>query len=380
MKEKFVELVKSFYPNETFIPLHRPIFEGNERKDLVNCIDSNFVSSVGKEVAIFEKKISTFTSTNYGISTVNGTSALHIALKVVGVRNEDEVITQAVTFVATCNALAYLGAVPIFVDVDLDTLGMSPEALSKFLHSNAEKRNDGAWNKTTGRRISACVPMHTYGFPCRIEEISVICNDWGIELIEDAAEALGSTISGKKISSFGSIGVFSFNGNKIITTGGGGMLVTNNELYAKRALHLTTTAKVPHHYEFIHDEIGYNYRMPNLNAALGCAQMENLETMLLSKKVIADTYEEFFNKLSIDMIKPLTNYTANNWLNTILLKNKNERDEFIAFTNSNGVMTRPMWRLMSKLEMFKNSQSDGLINSLWLEDRLVNLPSSVPFS
>jgi len=272
---------------ENIIPLHRPVFEGNERQYLVDCIDSNFVSSVGARVTEFEKQVSKFTGSKYAIATVNGTSALHIAIELAGVRPGDEVISQSLTFIATCNAISYSGAMPVFIDVDLDTMGLSPKALKYFLENNAEKRKNGTFNKLSGKKISACVPMHTFGFPCRISEISEICANWKIALVEDAAESLGSYVGKKHTGKFASMATLSFNGNKVITTGGGGMIITDNSELAKRAKHISTTAKVPHSYEFVHDEIGYNYRMPNLNAALGCAQMERLGELLIIKKPVS---------------------------------------------------------------------------------------------
>lgn len=375
--KSFVDFSRAIYGNN-FILLHRPVFEGNERKYLIDCIDSNFVSSVGAKVTDFEQQVASFTGARFAIATVNGTAAIHIALQLVGVQREDEVITQALTFIATCNAVSYTGAQPVFVDVDADTMGMSPEALGRFLAQHAEKRDGCAWNKTSGRRLAACVPMHTFGLPCRIEEIAAICADWGIALVEDAAESLGSHVAGRHTGTFGKFGTLSFNGNKVITTGGGGMVITNDEALAKRAKHLTTTAKMPHPFEFVHDEIGYNYRLPNLNAALGCAQMERLPWMLEVKAQIANQYRTFFAPLGVKMAETLPGYQANNWLNAIILTDKTERDAFLAYTNEHDVMTRPVWRLMSELEMFKHCQHDGLVNSRWLQDRVVNIPSSVP--
>ena len=360
------------------ILLHRPVFEGNERKYLVDCIDSNFVSSVGVKVTEFEEKVAEFTGSKYAIATVNGTAALHIAIELAGVKPGDEVISQALTFIATCNAISYAGAKPLFVDVDEDTMGLSPEALKRFLEKNAEKRVTGTFNKTSGKRISACVPMHTFGLPCRIAEIAQICADWDIALIEDAAESLGSYAGGRHTGTFASMATLSFNGNKVITTGGGGMIITDDAELAKRAKYLTTTAKVPHPYEFVHDEIGYNYRMPNLNAALGCAQMERLDEFLTIKGQLASQWDAFFDQNDVRFVRAIDGSKANHWLNAIVLDSKDDRDKFLKVTNDNGVMTRPIWTLMSKLPMFKDCQSDGLENSLWLEDRVVNIPSSVP--
>lgn len=360
------------------IPIHRPIFEGNERQYLIDCIDSNFVSSVGTKVTEFESKVAEFTGCKHAIATVNGTAALHVAIELAGVKSGDEVISQALTFIATCNAITYAGAKPLFVDVDIDTMGLSPYALKVFLESNAEKRVDGTFNKFSGNKISACVPMHTFGFPCRVDEIAKICADWDIALIEDAAESLGSYIGNRHTGTFAQMATFSFNGNKVITTGGGGMIITDDSKLAKRAKFITTTAKVPHPYEFIHNEMGYNYRMPNLNAALGCAQMERLDEFLTIKKQLADKWDIFFSTRDIDLVKPIDGNNANHWLNTIIFNSRLDRDEFLKLTNKNNVMTRPIWKLMSKLPMYKDCQTDGLENSLWLEDRVVNIPSSVP--
>ena len=377
ISEEMVAFTRSIF-GDAFVPLHRPVFEGNERQYLVDCIDSNFVSSVGIKVTEFEEKIAEFTSSRYAIATVNGTAALHVAIELAGVKAGDEVISQALTFIATCNAINYAGAKPLFVDVDLDTMGLSPVALRLFLEKNAEKSARGTFNKISGKRISACVPMHTFGFPCRIVEIAEICADWDIALVEDAAESLGSYVGSSHTGTFASMATFSFNGNKVITTGGGGMIITDDTELAKRAKYITTTAKVPHPYEFVHDEIGYNYRMPNLNAALGCAQMERLDEFLTVKQNIAHQWEGFFDQRDINFVRATNDNKANHWLSAIVLDSKKDRDAFLKFTNNNGVMTRPIWRLMSQLVMFKDCQTDGLKNSLWLQDRVVNIPSSVP--
>ena len=374
---EMVSFSRSIFGDE-YIPLHRPVFEGNERQYLVDCIDSNFVSSVGAKVTEFEEKVAEFTGSKYAIATVNGTAALHVAIELAGVKSGDEVISQALTFIATCNAISYSGAEPVFVDVDLDTMGMSPEALNRFLEGHAEKKDGKCYNKFSGRCIAACIPMHTFGLPCRIAEIAVICADWNITLIEDAAESLGSYVGDKHTGTFSSLATLSFNGNKIITTGGGGMIITDDLTLAQRAKHITTTAKVPHPYEFVHDEIGYNYRMPNLNAALGCAQMERLNEFLAIKTELADQWGAFFDQNDVRFARAIDGNKANHWLNALVLDSKEERDKFIQITNDNGVMTRPIWTLMSKLSMFKDCQTDGLENSLWLEDRVVNIPSSVP--
>ena len=378
MFEDVINFIQSTYQSKDFIPLHEPKFIGNEKKYLNECIDSTFVSSVGKFVDEFEKKIAHYTGTKYAVATSNGTSALHIALLLANVENNDEVITQPLTFVATCNAINYCGAQPVFVDVDQDTMGMSPSALKEFLKNNTSIKNQQCINNKTGRVIKACVPMHTFGHPCRIDEIKDICDKHHIFLIEDAAESAGSFYKDKHTGTYGQIGVISFNGNKIITAGGGGCIITNDEILAKKAKHLTTTAKTPHKWEFSHDMIGYNYRMPNLNAALLVAQLENLDSFVYQKRKLAHMYEVFFNNVDYcSFVKEPIDSKSNYWLNSILLKNKQQRDEFLDETNSSGIMTRPIWILMNKLPMFKCAQCGNLTNSEWLEDRVVNIPSSV---
>lgn len=376
-KKEFVNLVRGIYQSQNVV-LHRPIFEGNEKSYLLECIDSNFVSSAGSKVDEFERKVASFTGSKNAIAVVNGTNALQIALILAGVKEQDEVLTQSLTFVATCNAISYLGAAPVFIDVDKDTLGMSPKSLRSFLDKHGIKNGKTVLNKFTGKRIGCCLPMHTFGSPCRIKEISNICHEWNIPLVEDAAESLGSFSDKRHTGTFGLLGAISFNGNKIITTGGGGMLLTDDDQLAKRAKHLTTTAKIPHRYEFYHDEVGFNYRLPSLNAALGIAQMEQLPRIIEIKAQVTARYTSFFDDIGVEMVKPLDNCTSNNWLNAVVLKDNKERNEFLEYTNDNNIMTRPIWRLMSELEMFKDCQNDGLENSRWLEERVVNIPSSAP--
>lgn len=360
------------------IPLHRPVFEGNERRYLVECIDSNFVSSVGARVTEFERRTAEYVGTRFAVATANGTAALHVALMLAGTERDTEVVTQAVTFIATCNALAYIGARPAFVDVDLDTMGMSPDALAQWLGSTAERTAGGLRNRRTGRRIAACVPMHTFGHPCRIAEIAEVCAQWGLPLVEDAAESLGSRVGGRHTGTFGCMAALSYNGNKVITTGGGGMIVTDDPALAARAKHITTTAKIPHPYEFVHDEVGYNYRLPNLNAALGCAQMERLDEMLRIKASVAARYEKAFHGSTVRFFVPRAETRSNHWLNAVIAGDLAERDRILKETNAQGVMTRPIWRLMPSLRMFADAETDGLANSRWLEERVVNIPSSVP--
>lgn len=360
-----------------FIPLHVPNLNGNEKKYLNECIDSTFVSSVGKFVNSFEEKVAEYTEAKHAIVCVNGTNALHLALLLVGVDNGDEVITQPLTFIATTNAITYANAKPVFVDVDRDTMGMSPEALKKFLKENAKLRDGVCYNKITSNRIKACMPMHTFGHACRIDEIVNICREYNIELVEDAAEAMGSIYKGKHLGTFGRISAISFNGNKIMTTGGGGIILTNDDELANKAKHLSTQSKVPHKWEYVHDNIGFNYRMPNINAALGLAQLERLDFFLEKKRKLAKDYNDFFREESIDFFQERETEKCNFWLNAIILKNKEERDIFLEESNKSGVMTRPIWQLMNKLPMFKDNVKGDLTNSEWLEERVVNIPSSV---
>jgi len=375
--QKIVDFIKQTFKTIDFVPLHEPKFIGNEKKYLNDCIDSTFVSSVGKYVEKFEKDFASFVGTKYAVATVNGTAALHIALKIADVKEDDEVITQALSFIATCNAISYCKAKSIFLDVDLDTLGLGPNALKNFLETNCKIIDNKCINQTTKKTIKACVPMHTFGHPCKINDIKEICKSWNIALIEDAAESLGSFYKGKHTGTFGQIGAFSFNGNKIITSGGGGVIVTDDENIAKRAKHITTTAKIPHLYEYIHDEIAYNYRLPNINAALLVAQMENLSKFLENKRELAKIYKEFFSRLEIKFIQEPKDSKSNYWLQAIIFDNLKQRDEFLEFSNKNGVMTRPIWKLINELWMYKNCQKDDLTNSKYLEQRVVNIPSSV---
>ena len=377
MYKEVIAFIQKTYQTTDFIPLHEPKFIGNEKKYLNECIDSTFVSSVGKFVDEFEEKIANYTGAKYAIATSNGTSALHISLLLADVDRNSEVITQPLTFVATCNAINYCGAQPVFVDVDQDTMGMSPSALKEFLKNNTSIKNQQCINNKTGRVIKACVPMHTFGHPCKIDEIKDICNKYHIALIEDAAESLGSYYKNKHTGTFGQMGVMSFNGNKIITAGGGGCIITDDETLAKKAKHLTTTAKVPHKWKYAHDMIGYNYRMPNLNAALLVAQLENLDSFLLRKHELATIYAKFFNNSNYRFVNEPKGGKSNYWLNSIILNNKQQRDDFLNETNSQGVMTRPIWTLMNKLPMFESAQCGDLTSSEWLEERVVNIPSSV---
>ena len=377
MYSEVVSFIQKTFGTTDFLPLHEPRFVGNEKKYVADAIDSTFVSSVGAYVNRFEEDFSVATQQKYTVATVNGTAALHIAMLLVAVEKDTEVLTQALTFVATCNAISYIGAIPHFVDVSKDTLGMCPEKLEEYLADIAEIRNEGCYNKHTGRRISACVPMHTFGHIGDIERIVSICDAYQIPVVEDAAEALGSYKNGKHAGSFGKVAAFSFNGNKIITSGGGGAITTANETLAKRAKHLTTTAKIPHKYKYEHDSIGYNYRMPNLNAALLVAQLEQLPLFLEKKRALAQQYRDFFKNKSLAFMTEPKNATSNYWLMALLLENESERDAFLEYTNTNNVMTRPIWQLMNRLSMFSDCPSAQLPNSEFLEARVVNIPSSV---
>jgi len=390
------EFIRNLYNQpEGFIPLHAPIFNGNEKKYLNDCIDSTFVSSVGKFVDQFELEMAKYTGATKAVACVSGTNALHIALKLVGVEPDTEVITQSLTFIATANAISYCGAKPVFLDVDKDTLGLSPEKLENWLKNNTKinKTTNKTVNKLTNKPITSCVPMHTFGHPCRIDEIIKVCDKYHIPVVEDAAESLGSFYKNQHTGTFGEIGVLSFNGNKTITSGGGGMLLFKDEKLAQKAKHITTQAKVPHSWNFVHDEIGYNYRMPNINAALGLAQLEQLPKFIESKRKIAKAYQDFFSNhnsehailrlskgvegFTLNFFSEPNNASSNYWLNTILLNDKTVQEAFLKYTNEQGIMTRPIWELMNKLVMFKDCECGDLSNAEWLEERIVNIPSSV---
>lgn len=378
MYSQVTDFVHQLFGTEETVPLHAPLFIGNEKKYLNECIDTTFVSSIGKFVDRFEEKMAAYTGAKKAVVCVSGTNALHMAMMLVGVERDDEVLTQALTFIATCNAISYIGAHPVFIDVDMETLGLSPKAVKAWLDKNAELKNDVCYNKKTGRRVKACIPMHTFGHPVKIDELVQICNEWHLELVEDAAESIGSLYKGQHTGTFGKVGAISFNGNKTITTGGGGMLLFQDEELGKLAKHLTTQAKVTHRWAFVHDHIGYNYRMPNINAALGCAQLENLDRYVENKRETAQIYADFFKNIpNITFFTEPENCRSNYWLNVVLLKDKAAQQNFLEYTNDHGVMTRPVWELMNRLEMFKQCETDGLKNTEWLADRIVNIPSSV---
>ena len=371
-----VEFVRDTYKTDEFIPLHVPTFDGNEKAYIMETIESTFVSSVGKFVDDFERKIEAYTGTAKAVATVNGTAALHAALYMADVQRGDLVITQALTFVATCNALYHMGAEPIFLDVSPVSLGLCPKAVDAFLNENAEVTGRGCIHKKTGRRIKAVVPMHTFGHPVELDELITVCLNWNIALVEDAAESLGSFYKGKHTGTIGDFGAVSFNGNKIITTGGGGMVLCKTPESGARTKHVTTTAKVPHPYEFFHDEPGFNYRMPNLNAALGCAQMEVIDQYLKQKRLLAEGYKNFFKGTDFKFVTEPEYAQSNYWLNAIICPDKESREEVLIGTNASGVMTRPIWKLMHKLPMYEGCYKGDLSYSELIEDLIVNLPSS----
>lgn len=377
--DKVVKFIKELYKKD-FVPLHEPIFIGNEKKYLEECINSTYVSYIGEFVSRFEREISKFTGSKYAIATVNGTAALHLTLTALGVKLGDEVITQPLTFVATANAISHCGAKPIFVDVDLDTLGMSPQSLRDFLERFVQIRDNQPINVLTGSRIGAVVPVHVFGHPCRIDEIVNIAMEYNIPVVEDSAEALGSFYKSKHCGTFGKAGILSFNGNKIITTGGGGMILTNDDEFAQNIRHLSSTAKVNHPYHYIHDKIAFNYRMPNINAAIGVAQMENIDKILFLKRELAQYFREFFQSISVKFFKEPQDSKSNYWLNAIIFDNPEEREAFLEFSVINSVQCRSIWKLISELPMYRNCLKLDIPNSKQLENSIVNIPSGIPLS
>lgn len=376
--QAFVDFVRDIYQRSDFIGLHEPVFRGNEKKYLNECIDSGYVSSVGKFVDLFEKSIADYTGSKYAVAAVNGTAALHMALILSGVTAEDEVLTQPLTFVATANAISYIGASAVFIDIDRDTLSLSANKLEDFLKTRTFFDKHGyTINSSTKKRIRCCIPMHTFGHPAKIDRIADLCKQYNITLVEDSCESIGSYYKGQHTGTFGSLGTLSFNGNKTITTGSGGMILTNDEQLARKAKHLTTQAKVAHPYEYVHDHIGYNYRLSNVSAAIGVAQVEQLDEFISKKRDLAKKYQQFFRESGIQFVTEPSDSVSNYWLNAILLENKKERNDFLDFTNKNGVMTRPAWELMNKLTMFKQFQTENIETAEWIADRLVNIPSTV---
>ncbi len=385
MINSFIELVRDIYKTKEFIPLHAPVFSSIDKEMVVDAIDSTFVSSVSDYVGKFEATLSDYTGAKHVIPVVNGTSGIHLALHAIGVDSSCEVLTQSLTFAATCNAIAYTGAQPVLIDVESASMGLCPNAVAMFLGEHAEMRIDKngknlAINKNTGKHIAACVPMHTFGHPVKFSELQRVCNQWNIEIVEDSAEALGSFVSVddkmKHCGTLGVAGVLSFNGNKPITTGGGGAILTNDDVLAERLRHLSTTAKLPHAWEYVHDEMGFNYRMPGLNAALGCSQMAQLHHFLEDKHKISNVYRSWATSESVSFIDAKDGTRPNFWLNAIVLENKQQRDAFLTETNQQGVMTRPIWQPMHLLSHFQDVQRTDLSNTLHIMNRLVNVPSS----
>ena len=377
MFDALIRFIREQYRTDEFIPLHAPVFPGREREYVVQTIESTFVSSVGTFVDRFERDMAAYTGAQRAVATVNGTAALHAALLLAGVKPGELVVTQSLTFVATCNAIAYCHAEPVFVDVDRDTLGLSPSALEAWLDASARLDADGMCRlKQDGRLVRACLPMHTFGHPVHLDRLVDVCRRWNLALVEDAAESLGSLYHGKHTGTFGLLGTLSFNGNKILTTGGGGMILADEALGA-RAKHLTTTAKKPHPYEFVHDEVGYNYRLPNLNAALGCAQLEHLDRFVESKRALAERYEAHLAGSGLEFVREPSECRSNYWLNAVVCESREQRDALLKATNDKGVMTRPIWQLMTHLPIYQNCLRGDLATAEWLEARVVNLPSSV---
>ena len=378
--EEFADIIakiKSMYgKDKAFIPLHEPKFSGNEKKYVAECIDSTFVSSVGEFVNDFENKIKTITGSKHAVAVVNGTAALHLSLLLAGVQKDDLVITQAISFVATANAIKYIGAEPFFIDIDQDSLGLSPHSLAEFLQQ-VKLENGIPIHQPSKKKVSAVVPMHTFGLPVKMDEILKLCNEFKIPVVEDAAESLGSKLNGKLTGTFGLLGVYSFNGNKIITSGGGGIIVTDDDRLGKLAKHMSTQSKIPHPWNFEHDMLGFNYRCPNINAALACAQLEQLDYFISNKRQTAQEYKAFFNQTNFKFIEEPKDAYSNYWLNAILTKDKDERDKFLQYANENGVMIRPVWRMLNKLSFLSSFSNVDLKNSQMIENRLVNIPSSV---
>ena len=375
IKEKLASVINS----DTFVPLHNPVFEGNEERYLVDCVRSNFVSSVGEYVTKFEAALVEYTGAKHAVVCVNGTAALHVCLVLSGVKRDDEVLMPAMTFIATANAVSYVGATPHFVDVDEKSLGIDPVKLEEYLNNISEIKNGECFNKKTAKRIKAIVPMHTFGHAVDMDALNSVAKKFHIEVIEDAAESLGSFYKDKHTGRHSKLAAISFNGNKIMTTGGGGAILTDDEELAKLAKHITTTAKIPHKWEFNHDMIGFNYRMPALNAALGLAQIEQMQKFVAQKRLLAKRYMEVFTDIDeVEFFKETEFCKSNYWLNAIIIKKGHEdlREELLEKTNASGIMTRPIWTLLNKLEMFKHCPAMDLAVSESLEKRIINIPSS----
>ncbi|MHA7774503.1 LegC family aminotransferase [Roseibium sp. M-1] len=375
--EQAYQALRDVAGGDRFVPLHAPHFGGKEWSYVKECLDTGWVSSVGSYVDLFEQMLAEICGVQYAVATMNGTAALHIALLIAGVRPNDEVIVPTLTFIATANAVHYCRAVPHFVDSEWDTLGLDSGKLDEWLSEIGDCREDGLYNRQTGRRLAAVAPMHTFGHPVKMQELVAVCRKWDIPIVEDAAESLGSLYLDNPLGGWGLVGAVSFNGNKIITTGGGGAVLTNDAQIAKRAKHITTTAKVPHAWAFVHDEIGYNYRLPNINAALGCAQLEQLPRFLASKRQLAMRYAERLQSVEgLKFFREPENCESNYWLNAVILDEPRERDEFLQYMNAKGLMTRPCWTLMSELELFRHCPASDLTVARDISASLVNIPSS----
>jgi len=377
LKHEITSYIKSLYSHQDIVLLHCPEFLGNEKKYLAECIDTKYVSYIGRFVVAMEDKVKEITGAKHAVALVNGTSALHMLLLAIGMEPGDEVITQSLSFVATSAAIVHAQGTPVFVDVEMDTLGMSPESLERFLEEHAVIKEGKCFNRKTGKRIRVVMPMHTFGHPVRIDEIQNICGKYSLSLIEDSAESLGSFYKGKHTGTFGLAGVFSFNGNKLVTTGGGGMVVTDDEVIANRIQHISTTAKCSHRWEFYHDEVGYNLRMPSLNAAIGLAQLEYFDEILKSKRGTAQLYKKYFDNIDIKFVVEPDYAKSNYWLNAVMFASRKHRDGFLEYSNENGVQTRPVWTLLHTLPPYRHYQHTKMPHAEFIADRLVNIPSSI---
>ncbi len=375
--KKLIKFVRNIFNTNDFVPLHAPVFAGNEKEYTRNTIESTFVSSVGGYVDDFEQKLKEFTRSKMVVSVMNGTAAISTALYLSDVKRDDYVITQSMTFVATCNAIYHLGAKPILLDVSKKSMGLCPIALENYLAENAKSVDGRCMHKKTNKPIKAVIPMHTFGHPVEMDEIIRICEDWNLFLIEDAAESFGSFYKGKHTGTLGKFGTLSFNGNKIITTGGGGALLCSSKELGKSAKHITTTAKIKHPTDFFHDEPGFNYRMPNINAALGCAQLESINIFLEKKRELANLYRDFFSNSDFRFFEEPIYAKSNYWLNTIICPDEKTKENLLSETNKSGVMTRPVWTLMNKLPMYSDSLTGDLSQCEFFEKHIVNIPSSV---
>lgn len=373
---QFADAVKKMYGKD-FIPLHEPTFNEKELEYVTDCVKSGWVSSVGAYVTRFEEDLAKFVGVKRAVAVVNGTAALHIALKVAGVEANDEVLMPSLTFIATANAVSYCGAIPHFIDVHEETLGVDPYKLDAYLTKISELRNDELFNKETNRRIKALVPMHTFGHAVHLDELVNLVEKYHLVLVEDAAESLGTYYKGKQTGSFGKVSAISFNGNKIMTTGGGGAILTDDEALADYAKHITTTAKVPHRWEFEHDEVAFNYRLPNINAALGCAQLEKMPEFIEQKRALTAFYEELVAPLEgVTLFKEPANSFSNYWLQTLILDDTLVRDDVLAFLNDHGVMSRPIWTPLHKLKPYRDCPRADLSTIERLNKKIINIPST----